>query len=57
MNGVKEYRLGDKSFSCFDDVVVWVWNEYKIMWEGDDDPSEFDKEQALAELETIIGEL
>jgi len=50
------YRVFDKTFSSYDEVAEWAWNEHKIDtdWLGEKNHDECI--QACEELETILKE-
>ena len=52
------YKVGNKEFNTFEEVVTWAWNEYKIeFYDHDNDMGEIDKECACAQLGAVIFEL
>jgi hypothetical protein len=53
------YALQGTKFESFEALVQWVYDRYKISWEGGDweNISEADKQKAAKEIDGIINEL
>jgi hypothetical protein len=49
-----KYTVRNKEFSSFSTLVQWVWDTYKIDFEGGDEIAEHDKQTACKDLDGIL---